>query len=139
MNQWQTFAAQAEKEVAEELEGEGWTVEQEPVYGAMRPDIVARSPQGTMYVFEIKARASGSATFSDLAQAKAYAHAVGQVSGGAVVKPVLATTLDVSQAMNEAAQALGVGVVSAPGQTAQGLAKAVLGSVKDSGQVGRPN
>ncbi len=137
MKNWRLVGAQAERQVAAHLERKGWRVQMEPMIGMMRPDIVAQSPEGDTYVFEIKVGPTGgSATFSDLAQANAYAHGIGQVSDLANVRPVLATTLDVSDSMRDAADALGVGVVSAPG-TAEGLAQAMLGYVEKPDEAAR--
>src|ERR1700730_9774061 len=53
------------------LRGQRWQVEEEPLIGTVRPDLVATDPNGVSYVFEVKAEAA-EAHLGAVAQVEAY-------------------------------------------------------------------
>jgi RecB family endonuclease NucS len=63
------------------LELPGWTVEVEPIVGNVRPDLVARGPDGTTHVIEVK-QGGLEANLGAVAQVEAFRNAVAEHRGG---------------------------------------------------------
>jgi RecB family endonuclease NucS len=95
---------------AKTLRGSDWVVEQEPVVGTMRPDIIAHDPEGTTYVIELKT-----------GKQNAYLGAVAQVEGyrdrlaeqGLIARGVLVLAGDAPSELDDVAKSAGVELVRA--------------------------
>ena len=69
------------------LRAQGWDVQREPIVASMRPDIVARSPKGELYVMDVK-QGDAAANLGAVAQVESLRNAVTD-AWGASAKGVL--------------------------------------------------
>jgi hypothetical protein len=112
------------------LDALGWNVEKEPLLGTLRPDVVAQSPDGTVYLIEVKL-GNGSAHFSALAQVTAMKEAL-ETQTNKPIHPVIVTNMDVFDGVRDAAHELHVDVISGPTTELPGQLVGWLGSKPDS-------
>ena len=114
------------KELFEEAE---WAVEEEPVIGATRPDLVLRSPEGATYVVELKV-GHGSAHFGSLAQVATFKEEYEDARAVKGVKGMLVTNMTTQDSLVEAAKSLDIQVVAVgggPGEMAEKVFKSIYG------------
>jgi RecB family endonuclease NucS len=98
--------------VERHLRDRDWTVEREPrIAGNLRPDIVARSPKGEPYVFEIKA-GSAQAHLGAVAQVENYRNSLAAALGREITG-VLVLSGGAPVQLNAVAERAGVEVVQA--------------------------
>jgi hypothetical protein len=74
--------------VVDVLSQEDWQVEREPVVGSVRPDIVALSPSGARYVFEVK-QSELDTNLGAVAQVETFRNAVDVQEGGSTTGVLL--------------------------------------------------
>jgi RecB family endonuclease NucS len=86
-----------------------WKVDREPIVGTVRPDLVARQPDGTVYVFEIK-QGGLEANLGAVAQVETYRNAVAKQYGGQA-RGVLVVAGEASQGLDEIAGRADVEIV----------------------------
>jgi hypothetical protein len=96
-----------------------------------RDDVVAKGPDGSTVLIETRL-GGGSAHFSALAQVKTAADRLQREESIESVKPVLVTDRDVSPAINEVAETVGVDVVQVHG-SADEMASAVVEHLRKAG------
>lgn len=97
-------------DVEKHLRNRDWLVEKEPrIAGYLRPDIVARSPKGDSYVFEIKA-GSAQAHLGAVAQVENYRNSLAAALGREITG-VLILSGDAPAQLNAVAERAGVEVV----------------------------
>ena len=94
--------------IVELLKEQNWTVEEEPRLGGLRPDIVARNPDGDSYVFELKTDPA-QADLGAVAQVETYRNSLAERDDGA--KGVLVVTADAPTELNVVAAHAGVELV----------------------------
>lgn len=105
------------RKAAEHLRGVGWSVQEEPLVGHMRPDLIAESPGGQkVFVIEFKVGTSPSVHFGALAQLSQYREAVEADKQGDVT-PVLVTNAAIHEQVQHAADDLGIQVFSATAES----------------------
>jgi RecB family endonuclease NucS len=92
------------------LRNSRWQVEQEPVVGTMRPDIIARDPDGKTYVFEVKA-GKQNAFLGAVAQVEGYRDRLAE--GGKTAQGVLVLAGDAPSELDDVARSAGVALVRA--------------------------
>jgi RecB family endonuclease NucS len=97
-------------EVAELLQKQEWDVSAEPLAGNLRPDLVAKDPEGNRYVIEIEA---GQAHLGAVAQVEHYRNSLRDRVGDQA-KGILVLTEDVPPQLAEVAERAGIELVSAP-------------------------
>lgn len=90
------------------LRSQRWQVEEEPLIGTVRPDLVATDPNGTSYVFEVKAEAA-EAHLGAVAQVEAYRDSLRQQLGREA-RGVLVLVADAPKELDDVARAAGVTV-----------------------------
>jgi RecB family endonuclease NucS len=95
--------------VADALQEEAWDVQREPIVGTLRPDLVARRPDGQSYVIEVK-RSTVTANLGAVAQVEAYRNALAQ-RGDREAKGLLVVSGVAPEALGDAAERAGVVVV----------------------------
>jgi RecB family endonuclease NucS len=100
----------------------GWEVQREPVIEGVRPDIVAREPNGTTFVIEVK-QGDLEANLGAVAQVEAFRNAVAEQSGGDT-RGMLVVAGDAPEELDVVARSAGVQLV----RTESGD----VGSVRDS-------
>ena len=108
------FVELAEGVVGSVLERKHWHVMKEPDcrHLSQKPDLLAKSPLGIYYMFEITGgRTPGTATFTDLAQTKAFARAVTEEMKVGQVVPVLVTNYSISDELSSLSRSLGVRLI----------------------------
>lgn len=99
-------------EVAQRLEGNKWAVERETIFGPMRVDIFAKDPDNSRaYAIEVKLGKDKDTHFSAIAEIKNAASSAEQGSGVEKVIPVIVTDYDVSPAVQQVADKIGVDIV----------------------------
>lgn len=100
-------------QVAKRLRARGWSVDVEPVLGPSRPDLVARRPDGYAAVLEFKiAAAIRPVHFASLAQVASYARLAEAYLQVQEAFPVLIVSAAAPAAIEEAAVALGVQLIT---------------------------
>jgi RecB family endonuclease NucS len=87
-----------------------WEVQDDPVFGSVRPDLVIRDPAGHVTVAEVKF-GEGAAHFGSIAQVASYATLVAEILGDEV-RGVLVTDQVLPPGVADAAKKLGVDVVN---------------------------
>lgn len=100
-------AAALERALADAFRSEGWHVEEQPVLGTARPDLLISRPSGEQIVVEVKATRS-PIHFGDIAQLTAYARLAETTRQLSDVRTALFTTGTLSAAARDAAEQLGV-------------------------------
>jgi RecB family endonuclease NucS len=95
---------------AKVLRDSSWQVDREPVVGTMRPDIIARDPDGKTYVFEIKA-GKQNAFLGAVAQVEGYRDRLAE--GGQAARGVLVLAGDAPSELDDVARSAGVALVRA--------------------------
>ncbi|HEX2196725.1 MAG TPA: hypothetical protein VHJ76_07340 [Actinomycetota bacterium] len=99
-------------EAAESLRAIGWKVEEEPLVGHVRPDLIAVSPNDNhVFVVEFKVGKSPSVHFGALAQLAQYREAVASAKHGRVT-PILVTNAAIHEQVQDVADGLGIRVFS---------------------------
>ncbi len=102
--------AQVVDAAANVLRSSSWQVQQEPVIGTMRPDIVARDPDGKTFVFEVKA-GKQDAFLGAVAQVEGYRDRLAE--GGNDAQGVLVLAGDAPSELDAVARSAGVALVRA--------------------------
>lgn len=114
------------KELFEKAE---WVVEEEPLVGTTRPDLVLRSPEGATYVVELKV-GRGSAHFGSLAQVATFKEEYEDARAVKGVKGMLVTNMTAQESLVKAAKSLDIEVVAVgggPGEMAEKVFKSIYG------------
>jgi hypothetical protein len=104
-------------------------VEEEPLVGATRPDLVLRSPEGATYVVELKV-GRGSAHFGSLAQVATLKEQYEDARAVKGVKGMLVTNMTTQESLVKAAKSLDIQVVpvgGGPGEMAEKVFKSIYG------------
>jgi RecB family endonuclease NucS len=110
------------------LEDSYWTLREEPIVGTARPDLVFSDPSGHVVVAEVKL-GRGASHFGWLAQLASLKHALEQTDEVAAVRGVLLTDENVSASLMEAADELGVELVTEASDDPSALAAAFIDRV----------
>jgi hypothetical protein len=114
-----------ERVMRQALERRGWSVEEQPVLGSLRPDFLLSREPGEHFVVQIKATRR-PVHFGTVAQVDSYARMAEQARGLAQVHGVLLSTGPVSSAARDAAARVGVTVLTSTDlQVESGDAEAV--------------
>jgi RecB family endonuclease NucS len=120
-------AATFERVLTETLESMGaseWTVQEQPIIGSFRPDILVRDASGRATVVEVKF-GGGSSHFGWVAQLASLKRAVESSEGVSVARGILVTDRDVSEGLKQTAGELGVELVNAGSDDPSVVAAAV--------------
>jgi RecB family endonuclease NucS len=113
-----------------DLEESGWAVEAEPMVGTVQPDVVATTPDGGVYVFEVK---STGAHLGAVAQVEAYRDSLSALRG-TEARGVLVVQQDAPAQLDEVAQRANVEVLRV-GPDPQSLAVSIKDFTQNSGEL----
>jgi hypothetical protein len=94
----------------------GWTVVERLKGRPSRPDIVATAPDGRTAVIETKL-GGGRAHFAQIAQMDSLATEARELTGASNAVSIIVTDMDIGPAVAQAANAVGVSIVEATGET----------------------